>query len=103
MLVAASPRRWRSRTLVVGTFALVLFLSYVVVQDAQAIGGCGFSLSTPLCLAGKAGGSVVGGLASDAITSLAQAVMKWVVSLVQELATVWVGITPPSLTDSSTG
>ena len=27
--------------------------------------------------------------------------MKWVVSLVQELATVWVGITPPALTDSS--
>ena len=26
--------------------------------------------------------------------------MKWVVSLVQELATVWVGITPPALTDS---
>ena len=43
----------------------------------------------------------MGGLASDAVTSLAQAVMKWVVSLVQELATVWVGITPPALTDSS--
>ena len=27
--------------------------------------------------------------------------MKWVVSLLQEMATVWVGITPPALTDSS--
>ena len=87
--------------LVGGIFALVVLLSYVVSEDAQAIGGCGFSLSTPLCLLGKAGGSVVGSLASDAITSLAQAVMKWVVSSLQELATVWVGITPPALTDSS--
>src|SRR5664279_60660 len=52
------------------------------------------------CVSGAVGG-VVGGLASDASTSLAQAVMKWVVSLLQELATVWVGITPPALTDSS--
>lgn len=52
------------------------------------------------CVKGVVGG-VVGGLASDAITSLAQAVMKWVVSLLQEMATVWVGITPPALTDSS--
>ena len=52
------------------------------------------------CVTGAVGG-VVGGLASDAITALAQAVMKWVVSLVEELATVWVGITPPALTDSS--
>jgi hypothetical protein len=86
---------------VAGIFALVVLLSYVVAEDAQAIGGCGFSLSTPLCLVGKAGGSVVGSLASDAITSLAQAVMKWVVSSLQEMATVWVGITPPALTDSS--
>jgi type IV secretion system protein TrbL len=52
------------------------------------------------CVTGAVGG-VVGGLASDAITALAQAVMKWVVSLVETLATVWVGITPPALTDSS--
>ena len=55
----------------------------------------------PLTCAAKAVGTAVGGLASDAITSLAQAVMKWVVSSLQEMATVWVGITPPALTDSA--
>ena len=86
--------------LVVGGVALTgIHLLTAAVASASVV-GC---VTNPgKCITGAVGG-VVGGLASDAITSLAQAVMKWVVSLVQELATVWVGITPPSLTDSSTG
>ena len=91
-----------SRRVVVyaGTVAMIVVAeSLALPRPASAsIPSCAFH---PLkCVAGAVGG-VVGGLASDAITSLAQSVMQWVVSLVQELATVWVGITPPALTDSS--
>ena len=44
---------------------------------------------------------MVGGLASDAVTSLAQEVMKAVVWLLQHMSTLWVGITPPQMTDAS--
>ncbi len=52
------------------------------------------------CLAGGIGG-VIGGLASDAVTQLAQDVMTAVVSGLQWMSTIWVGITPPSMTDAS--
>ena len=52
------------------------------------------------CVKGAVGG-VVGGLASDAVTSLAQEVMKAVVWLLQHMSTLWVGITPPQMTDAS--
>ncbi len=82
-------------------FVLVLLLSYVVVGVAQAIFGCGFSLSTPACLAEKGAGTVVGAIASDAVTQLAQDVMTAVVHGLQWMSTIWVGITPPSMTDAS--
>jgi hypothetical protein len=82
-------------------FVLVVLFSYVAVGNAQAIAGCGFNPLTPLCLVGKGAGAVVGAVASDAVTQLAQDVMTAVVNGLQWMSTIWVGITPPAMTDAS--
>ena len=55
----------------------------------------------PFTCVAQGAGAVVGAVASDAVTQLAQDVMTAVVNGLQWMSTIWVGITPPAMTDAS--